>query len=298
MNNVHPSSRERTCVHRLPTRLIAGLALAAACLLLAQAVQAGDLADVKARGKLIMLCYPTQTSTFVAVNIEAMREKDLRLDEVRESKYFKGIDVDLLQGFAKSLGVELEIRPLTKGYDALLPALVARQGDLVASSLSSTPKREESADFSDSYLTSWVVVAVPAKSKIASLDDLKGKKVALMHGSSQLEFVQSLVPDVKIMLTDFSLENYVAVQEGQADFTLMDSPAPVGESVAVSYPDLKVALRAKEFGYRVAFRKGSDLLAPFNAYIASAKQSGELDRIAERYQAPWWGDKKPAPTKP
>jgi len=276
--------------------VIASFALAA--LVLARTAGAGDLADVKARGKLIMLCYPTQTSTFVAVNIEAMREKDLRLDEVRETKYFKGIDVELVQGFARSLGVELEIRPLTKGYDALLPALVARQGDLVASSLTSTPKREETADFSDSYLTGWVVVAVPAKSKIATLDDLKGKKVALMHGSSQLEFVQSLVPDVKIMLTDFSLENYVAVQEGQADFTLMDSPAPVGESVAVSYPDLKVALRAKEFGYRVAFRKGSDLVAAFNSYVAGAKQSGDVDRIVERYQAAWWGDKKPTPAKP
>jgi len=277
--------------------LIAGWALAGAWIL-AQAAGAGDLADVKARGKLIMLCYPTQTSTFVAVNVEAMREKDLRLDEVRDPQYFKGLDVDLVKGFAKSLGVGLEIRPLTKGYDALLPALVAREGDLVASSLTSTPKREETADFSAPYHTSWVVVAVPAKSKITSLDDLKGKKVALMHGSSQLEFVQSLVPDVKIQLTDFSLENYVAVQEGQADFTLMDSRAPVGESVAVAYPDLKVALRAKEFGYRVAFRKGSDLVVAFNSYLASAKQSGELDRIVERHDSVWWGDKKPAPAKP
>jgi polar amino acid transport system substrate-binding protein len=268
-------------------------AFAAALLLLAQAAAAGDLADVKARGKLIMLCYPSQNSTFVAADLDAMREHNLKLTELRSPEYFRGLDVELIKGFAKSLGVALEIHPVTTGYDALLPALLQHEGDLVASSLSITPKRLESVDFSTPYLTSWVAVAVPPHSKIATLADLAGKKAALMHGSSQLELIQAQMPDVKIMLTDFSLENYVAVKEGQADFTLMDSRAPVGESVSAAYPDLKVAFRLREFGYGVALRKGSDLQEPLNAYIAEIKQSGEMDRIVERND-PVHGDKKPA----
>ncbi len=272
-------------------------AILAALLLLAQAAAAGDLAGVKARGKLIMLCYPSQNSTFVAADLEAMREKNLKLAELRNPEHFSGLDVELMKGFAKSLGVELEIHPVTTGYDALLPALLQGEGDVAASSLSITPKRLESVDFSAPYLKSWVAVAVPPGSKIASLADLAGKKVALMHGSSQLEFLQSQAPDVKIMLTDFSLENYVAVKEGEADFTLMDSRAPAGESVSAAYPDLKVAFRLREFDYGVALRKGSDLAAPLNAYLAGLKQSGELDRLAERYD-PVGSEKKSPPPQP
>ena len=268
-------------------------AILGALLLVAAAAGAGDLTDVKARGKLIMLCYPSQNSTFVAADLEAMREKNLKLAELRNPEHFSGLDVELMKGFAKSLGVALEIHPVTSGYDALLPALIQGEGDVVASSLSITPKRLETVDFSAPYLKSWVAVAVPFSSKIASPADLAGKKVALMHGSSQLEFLQSQAPDVKIMLTDFSLENYVAVKEGEADFTLMDSRAPVGESVSAAYPDLKVAFRLREFDYGVALRKGSDLAAPLNAYLAGLKQSGELDRLAERYDPAGGGKKSP-----
>jgi ABC-type amino acid transport substrate-binding protein len=261
-------------------------AVLGALLLVAAAARAGDLADVKARGKLIMLCYPSQNSTFVAADLEAMRQKNLKLAELQNPEYFKGLDIDLAKGFAKSLGVELEIHPVTTGYDALFPALAQRQGDLVASSLTVTPKRQEVADFSAPYLTAWVAVAVPFDSKVASLADLAGKKAALMHGSSQLEFLQTLAPDVKVTLTDFSLENYVAVKEGEADFTLLDSRAPVGGSVSAAYPDLKVAFRLREFGYAMAVRKGSDLLEPLNAYLAGLKQSGELDRLVERNDPP------------
>lgn len=271
------------------------LALAAVLLLLARTAGAGDLSDAKARGKLVMLCYPSQNSTFVSADLETMREKNLKLADLRNPEHFSGLDVELIKGFAKSLGVELEVHPVTTGYDALFPALLQREGDVVASSLSITPKRLESVDFSEPYLTSWVAVAVPVDSKIASVDDLAGKKVALMHGSSQLEFLQSQAPEVKILLTDFSLENYVAVKEGDADFTLMDSRAPVGESVSAAYPDLKVAFRLREFGYGVAVRKGSDLLGPLNTYLAEIKQSGELQRIVERHDPAGGGKAPPKP---
>jgi ABC-type amino acid transport substrate-binding protein len=273
----------------------AGWFLTLGVLFLTGTAEAGDLANVKARGKLIMLCYPSQNSIFVAPDVETMRQKKLKLADLRDPEHFSGLDVELIKGFARSLGVELEIRPVTTGYDALFPALLERQGDIVASSLSITPKRLEGADFSQPYLTSWVAVAVPMDSRIASLSDLAGKRVALMKGSSQLEFLQSQAPDVKILITDFSLENYVAVKDGEADFTLMDSRAPVGEGVSSAYPDLKVAFRLREFEYGVAVRKGSDLMEPLNAYLANLKQSGELARLVERYDTP--AKANPAPTR-
>jgi ABC-type amino acid transport substrate-binding protein len=259
------------------------LALAAAALGLPQVAGAGDLADVKARGKLVMLCYPTQTNPFISVHLDALRERNLKLAEARDPELFRGLDLELVKGFAKSLGVTLEVHALTTGYDALLPALVRGEGDLVASSLTDTPKRRELADFSEPYSTSWLAVAVPPGSKIAELGDLAGKTAAVVHGSSHEELLRSLAPGVKLQHTDFTLESYLAVKEGRADFTLLDSEAPLGQAAEAPYSDLKVALRLQEFGYRMAVRKGSDLLPALNAYLDRLRQSGELERLAAQY---------------
>jgi polar amino acid transport system substrate-binding protein len=267
-------------------RILAWVGLLLLAAALPRAARAGDLADVKARGKLILVAYPLLEGNFVVVDVEAMRDGKKALKDLRDPALFHGIDVDLARGFAASLGVNLEIHPVTSGYDGLIPALKNREGDIIASSFTITPNRQQAVDFSRPYLKDWIVVAVKPGSPIASLADLKGKKAAVMHGSSQLERLQALNLDVTMLLTDFALQNYVAVTEGKADFTLMDSHAAVGESVSPVYPQLKVAFRLSEFGYGVAVRKGSDLLHSLNAYIDSIEKSGELDKITLRNRTP------------
>ncbi len=240
---------------------------------------AGDLADVKSRGKLVMLTFPAVDDPFVAVDVEAMRASGLKLVDMKDPAAFHGVDVDLIKGFAQSLGVKLEMRPLTGGYGELLPALTASQGDLAASRLTMTPKRKESADFSAPYFVQWAVAAVPRNSKLATMADLKGKRVAVMKGSSQLEFLSLLNLNPDIRLTSYNLESYTAALEGQADYALMDSRAAIGEPVSAQYSDLKVGVRVHAVEQAVMLRKGSDLKAPLDAYIEGLRQSGELVKL-------------------
>jgi hypothetical protein len=88
---------------RLPSPRLVRLGVAAPlCLILAQALPAqvapaGDLAAVKQRGKLVMLTYPVQGTHFISVNLDAMRERGLKLVELRQPEQFQGIDVELKQ---------------------------------------------------------------------------------------------------------------------------------------------------------------------------------------------------------
>jgi ABC-type amino acid transport substrate-binding protein len=258
--------------------------LAAGCLLVClQAAAAGDLAAVKARGKLIMLCYPTQDSHFVAADLDVMRAQGLRLDDLRKAGHFKGLEVDLLNGFARSLGVELEIHAMTTGYDALLSALAGRQGDVAASELTITPKRRAIADFSQPYISGWLAVVTRRGSKIASAADLAGKKAAVVSGSSHLEFLLAAAPDVKIEPAAFDLESLEAVEAGRADFTLRDSNDLPGTGTDPRHPELKVAFRLVEFGNGVGLRKGSDLVGPLDTYLAGLARSGELARLLREH---------------
>jgi glutamine transport system substrate-binding protein len=273
------------------------LALALAVGLTATGAAAGgDLADVKARGKLVVLTFPLIEDSFMAVDVEGMRKLGLALKDMRDPQYFKGIDLDLVSGFAKTLGVKVEIRPELSGYGGLIPALDRRDGDVAASSFAITPQRQTTADFSTPYILQWDVAAVRPDSKIRSMADLKGKKVAVIEGSSQFERLKTLNLNPQILLTKFVLEGYTAVTEGEADYTLMESRAAVGDPVSPQYEALRVGVRVNETAYGIAMRKGSDLKAPLDAYLDGLRKSGELDRILARHGQ--GATKKAAPVKP
>jgi ABC-type amino acid transport substrate-binding protein len=215
---------------------------------------------------------------------------------MRDPAAFQGLDVELLKGFAAKLGVKLEIHSLTSSYGELIPALLRREGDLVANSLTITPKRRESVDFSNPYMLGWEVVAVRPDSPIASAADLKGKRCAVAPGTSLVESLKRIAPEAQLVEKEFPLATYVAVQEGEADCAMSENATPVGETMKPPQLPLKVAFRVRPFDYGIAVRKGSDLLAPLNEYLEAAKRSGELKRLVERFEAQSFAE--PAPAKP
>ena len=263
--------------------LLASTLLGAALALNPLGVAASDLADVKARGKLIVVTFPLIEDSFMQVDVEAMRKLGVGLKDLRDPEHFKGIDLDLMAGFAASLGVKLEIRPELGGYGDLIPALDRREGDVAASSFAITPQRQAIAEFSTPYILQWDVAAARPDSKLRSLQDLRGKRVAVIEGSSHLERLIALNLNPTIQLTKFVLEGYTAVVDREADYTLMESRADVGEPVSAVYKDLRVVARVNETGYGIAMRKGSDLKAPLDAYLAGLRDSGELEKILSRH---------------
>ena len=146
-----------------------------------------------------------------------------------------------------------------------------------------TSKRQEAADFSAPYFTQWVVAAVRPDSKVATLADLKGKRVAVMKGSSHFEFLPSLKLEPEIRLTGFNMESYTAVLEGQSDYALMDSKSEVGQPVSDQFADLKVGVRIRPSEQGVMVRKGSDLKSSLDAYIEGLRKSGELEKLLAKY---------------
>jgi polar amino acid transport system substrate-binding protein len=257
---------------------------------------AGDLAAVRARGKLIMLTYPVQGTHFISLNLDEVRKQGGgKLQNLHRPDLFQGVDVELMSGFARSLGAALEIRPILGGYGALIPALLQRQGDLVASEFTITPGRRAQADFTTPYVSNWVAVVVTRQSNIGSVADLARKKGAALRGSSHIEFLRAAAPSATVLPTAFDLESLGAVESGQVAFALMDTNAKPGGGVDALHPGLKVAFRLTEIGDGVAVRPGSDLLAPLNVCLHRMKQSGELQRILKRngFRPPGSGDAPP-----
>ncbi len=243
----------------------------------------GDLARIKARGRLIAAVFPIQESRFLSVDLDVMRQQGLTLGQLHRPEQFKGIEIELLKGFADWLGVPLELNAASGGIADTLQAVTGRQADLAASGLIMTPTRQKEVDFSAPYYSSWLAVVVRRDSRIAAPADLAGKRAAVINGSSHLEFLRAAVPDAKIELLSFHLEALLRVDEGQADFTLLGTNDPPGGPANPTLPSLKIAFRLRRLDTAIALRKGSDLTAPLDAYISSLRQSGELTRLLARH---------------
>jgi polar amino acid transport system substrate-binding protein len=250
-------------------RIVLSLFLLAAFALFADTAGAASVAEVKARGKLVMLSFPDMESAFIRVDVD------------RGLGHFTGIDYDVLSGFARSLGVSLEVRPVKPAFADLVPALLRGEGDVVASSFSITPERRAKVDFSEPYFGVRMVVVVPKDSPIHAIADLAGRTGSAVRGSSLEGMIKNL-GEVKLHYVDFMRWNYDALMAKEADFSVLEEPF-VWRLIG-SYPDLKVAfaLPGKDvFGFAVAPK--SDLHAALDAYLAKIKGNGQLDGIVRKY---------------
>ncbi|CAM5765024.1 ABC transporter substrate-binding protein [Labrys miyagiensis] len=108
----------------------------------------------------------------------------------KEDGSLVGAEVDLGNAVAKQWGVTTEWKYVI--FDDIIPALIARQCDMIMSELYDKPKRREVVDFVD-YLNSSesMVVLKGNPTGVKTLDDLSGKKVAVQNGTT----VQSLIED-------------------------------------------------------------------------------------------------------
>ena len=266
-------SRRPTCVQ---IALISTLLASTLC-----ASTASSLDTVKKSGELVVLTWPHQESIFSRRMVEEYGEEGLKI--------IGGIDIDLMKLYAEHLGVELRIEPVKPDFAALIPSLIEGRGDLIASSLSITKKRSEILDFSRPYYEVHKAVIVLKGSGIRSVGDLTGKVASVARGTSHEEQLLAMFPDIEIKPVQFMLENYQAVVDGEADYTVVDSSSAI--KVLDEFYDLgqnlEVAFEFPESDYfAFAVPKGSDLRESLDSFVEEIQASGKLDEILAKHSAP------------
>src|SRR5262245_39406388 len=78
-----------------------------------------------------------------------------------------GVSVDLARALGKQLAKEVEIQNIP--FDGLIPALKTRKIDLIISSMTATPERAESIDFSEPYLKTGLCLLTGKNSSIQTI---------------------------------------------------------------------------------------------------------------------------------
>src|SRR6476646_4569522 len=85
-------------------------------------------------------------------------------------------------------------------FDQLIPALLEGRGDIAAGGLTITPARQERVAFSDPYLTNVdeIIVAAKGVRDLKTLDDLAGREMRVVRGSSYLDHLRQLNSDLQL----------------------------------------------------------------------------------------------------
>ena len=161
--------------------------------------------------------------------------------------------------------------------------------DFDINQISYVPARDEAVDFSDSYYDVEQAVVVLKNSEFAgatTLAELSGAKLGAQVGTTSYDaIVNTIQPDQDPSVYDRNDDAVNALKNGQIDGIVVDYPTSLFVT-AVQAPNATTIGRLPAEGqeyFGMVFEEGNPLRDCVNEAIASLRESGELDTIAEEW---------------
>ncbi|WP_058486287.1 basic amino acid ABC transporter substrate-binding protein [Defluviitalea phaphyphila] len=201
--------------------------------------------------------------------------------EYREGEEILGFDVEIANKIAEKLGVELKIEDMQ--FKGLIPALQAGKIDFIAAGMSINEERAKNVDFSDGYYeASQVIITMKDNTEIQGPEDLKNKKIGVQLGTTGDEEA-SKIEGAEIIKFDTGFMAIRDLQNGKIDAVILDSePA---KKFVEGNEDIQILPNelTKEY-YAIAVPKeNEEFLEIVNSVLEEMKESGEYDRLIEKY---------------
>ena len=193
---------------------------------------------------------------------------------------FAGIDVDIMKAIADKLELKLEIEDMA--FESLTQSF--GKIDVIAAGFTIDPTREETCDFSDKYFNATQTVILKADSTIATLDDLKGKKIGVQSGTTGKDKAEEVTDAAKVTQYNNGSLAVEALVSGQIDAVIIDkNPAMAYKDQHGDAVKLLEGLFDEE-EYALAVKKGNkELLDAINQALKDIKADGTFDKIVEKY---------------
>lgn len=196
-----------------------------------------------------------------------------------------GYDADVAALMAKSLGVKLELVPVT-GPNRI-PYLLTNKVDVIIATLGITAERGKQVAFSQPYSALTIYVLAPKSMTIQKPEDLKGVSVAVARASTQDTSISAIAPPgTDIKRYDDDATALQALISGQVK--ALGASNTILAQLNKDYPQLQMEpkITLKEQANGMAFRKSDTALLDYaNKFIAGITANGELSKINQK----WFG---------
>ncbi|WP_353854233.1 transporter substrate-binding domain-containing protein [Bacillus sp. Bos-x628] len=205
--------------------------------------------------------------------------------EFEKGDKYEGIDVDLINAIAKDQGFKVKLEAMD--FSGIIPAMQAGQLDVGMGGMSITDERKKKVDFSEPYFDAGLTVVVKKDSSIKSIEDLKGKKLAVKNGTTGAKFATDNADKYGYDIVQFndSPSMFQEVSNGNADALIEDYPV-ITYAIAQQDLNLKTVgdrLNGDQYGISVMKGKNQDLLKKINKGLENLKKNGEYEKIMNKY---------------
>ena len=201
-----------------------------------------------------------------------------------------GWEYDAMNEIAKRLNFKVEYQ--NTSWDAMIQAVSEGQYNIGMTGITIKEDRKQKVDFSDPYMRSEQFMLVRGDEKrftdAKSFAALKEGLIGAQPGTTPFytavyEVLDGNEQNPRIKTFETFGATVQALKTGDVDLVLTDGTAGKGY-VDASNGGLKLIggpLGSEDFGF--IFQKGSDLVAPVNAAIASLKADGTLEALNKKW---------------
>jgi polar amino acid transport system substrate-binding protein len=180
------------------------------------------------------------------------------MEMVDESKEIVGFDIDLMNAAAKAGGFEVEFK--NTAWDGIFAGLEAGEYDAVMSSVTITPEREQTMDFSVRYINAGQILVVRQESSgVETLEQLVGKSVGAQIGTTG-SFAIEKVQGVVLKTYDEIGLAFEDLINGRIEAVVCDTPVAAQYALQNETYKGKLKIVGKAFTdefYGVAVKKGN-----------------------------------------
>lgn len=191
-----------------------------------------------------------------------------------------GIDPEIAKLIADDLGRELVIEDMA--FDSIIAAVQSGKADIAMAGLTVTEDRKQNINFSDPYTEAAQVIVVKKDSTVTSPEDLEGKTVGVQIGTTG-DIYAGDIADAVIERYSKYFEAINALNQNKIDAVIVDrEPAKVFVNDSDDLKMIDKEFTLEEYAIGVA-KENTELLDQINASLKKLQDSGEIDKIINKY---------------
>ncbi len=195
-----------------------------------------------------------------------------------------GFDVDVSREIAKRLDRPVNI--ITTEWDGILAGLLADKYDAIIGSMAVTPERKKAVNFSNPYYQSGAQLFIHRDnpSKVYSIKECNGKKVAAVLGETYQRFLEDNFPGIEVVTLKSSVEIFELLENKRITGFVTDKLVGAWQIKSAGRPFVPVGpmLYAEDIAIPVK-KQDTKLLAQINEALAEMHQDGTMERIHDKY---------------
>ncbi|HEU4368371.1 MAG TPA: transporter substrate-binding domain-containing protein [Methylomirabilota bacterium] len=218
---------------------------------------------------------------------------------VNKNNEWVGFSIDLVEMLVKpevekAVGRPVKVEKKESTPPTRIPLLSSNAVDLIAGTMTDTPQRRESVDFSLTFFYTGAQFLVKKGSPIKSVNDIAGKRIASQQASTNAKIIREKYPQAQLREFPDQPAAFQALAQGQVDAFTNDGIQLAGLKAKAPNPgDWEIVGEFySEEPYGMAMRKGD---AKFKAAVDAGLRKGlEGGKYFEIYEK-WFGPKGEVP---